>query len=65
MPFFNYKCTVCSCEYEELILGDETARCPNCDPDGELGIKQEKQVSSPAMFNGSLTDGKASMKERK
>jgi putative FmdB family regulatory protein len=61
MPFFNYKCNHCQTEYEELILGNDNPKCPNC----EKTTKQKQQVSSPAMFTGNLTNGRASIKERK
>ena len=63
MPMFNYRCTGCGTEYETLIMGDWKAYCPNCNADEEEdGVEQEKLVSAPRMFNGDLTDGKASIK---
>jgi predicted nucleic acid-binding Zn ribbon protein len=64
MPMFNYRCTGCGCEYETLIMSDWKPYCPNCNADEEDdGIKQEKLVSAPRMFNGDLTDNKPSIKE--
>lgn len=37
MPIFEYICTTCDQEFEEIILGDEQAVCPKC---GSLDTKK-------------------------
>ena len=30
MPIFEFRCTACHLEFEEVVLGDETVTCPKC-----------------------------------
>jgi putative FmdB family regulatory protein len=30
MPIYEYQCTTCKEEFEELVSGDETPPCPRC-----------------------------------
>ncbi|MDL2316120.1 zinc ribbon domain-containing protein [Desulfovibrio sp. OttesenSCG-928-A18] len=30
MPIYEYKCTKCEKEFEELVFGDENPPCPAC-----------------------------------
>lgn len=30
MPIFEYRCTQCGAEFEELVFGDATPVCPKC-----------------------------------
>ncbi len=30
MPIFEYKCTACGKEFEEVVLGDAQPACPEC-----------------------------------
>lgn len=40
MPIYEYKCTQCATEFEELVFGEETPTCPKC---GDL--KTERLMS--------------------
>lgn len=31
MPLYEYKCSACDHPFEELVRGDETVSCPDCD----------------------------------
>ncbi|MBI4691162.1 MAG: zinc ribbon domain-containing protein [Nitrospirae bacterium] len=31
MPIFEFKCTKCGEDFEKLIFGNQTVRCPKCD----------------------------------
>jgi len=30
MPIFEYRCTACGNEFEELVFGDKVPPCPRC-----------------------------------
>jgi putative FmdB family regulatory protein len=31
MPIYEYKCETCGHEFEQLVFGQETPKCPSCD----------------------------------
>ena len=33
MPVYEYQCSQCSHEFEELVFGSETPECPKCSSD--------------------------------
>ncbi len=41
MPIFEYRCSACDNNFEELVLGSQTVVCPECKSE-----KIEKQMSS-------------------
>jgi putative FmdB family regulatory protein len=43
MPMFEFACTDCRHEFEELVLGTEAVECPQCH-----GAKVERLLSVPA-----------------
>ena len=43
MPMFDFLCSACQNQFEELVFGDEKASCPKC---GEQNI--ERMVSAPS-----------------
>jgi putative FmdB family regulatory protein len=52
MPLYEYTCTSCDSEFELLVRGSETPRCPECD-----SPKLEKHLSVPAAHSvGSSRD---------
>jgi putative FmdB family regulatory protein len=51
MPLYEYTCRDCSSEFELLVRGDETPRCPECD-----GKKLEKLLSVPAAHTAASRD---------
>ena len=53
MPMFEYRCTRCGHEFEELVFGDETPVCPACRAEAT-----EKLISKPCRHceGGSLGD---------
>ncbi len=42
MPMFEYRCTRCGHEFEELVFGDKTPVCPACHAEAT-----EKLISKP------------------
>jgi putative FmdB family regulatory protein len=40
MPIYEYRCVKCRAEFECLVRGDETPRCPTCQAD-----QLERQLS--------------------
>jgi putative FmdB family regulatory protein len=36
MPIYEYQCSACGKEFEELVFGDEAPSCPSCGS-GETG----------------------------
>ena len=42
MPMFEYRCTRCGHEFEELVFGDENPVCPACRAEAT-----EKLISKP------------------
>jgi putative FmdB family regulatory protein len=48
MPLYEYTCCKCEAEFELLVRGDETPRCPAC------GSKRlDKHLSAPAAHTAS------------
>ncbi len=43
MPIFDFHCSACQNQFEDLVFGDEKAVCPKC---GEQNI--ERMVSAPS-----------------
>ncbi|MBX3103327.1 MAG: zinc ribbon domain-containing protein [Bacteroidetes bacterium] len=43
MPIFEFHCSECDAEFEELVRGAEQPHCPRCS-----GTKLEKLMSAPA-----------------
>ena len=43
MPIYEYTCFGCKGEFELLVRGGETPRCPHCD-----GDELQRQLSAPA-----------------
>jgi putative FmdB family regulatory protein len=43
MPLYEYECQKCDHVFEELVFGDDPARCPKCQ-----SAKLEKLLSVPA-----------------
>lgn len=31
MPIFEYKCNACGKDFEKLVFGNQTVKCPQCD----------------------------------
>ena len=54
MPMFEYRCTRCGHEFEELVFGDENPVCPACRAEAT-----EKLISKPCRHceGGSLGEG--------
>lgn len=48
MPLFEYLCQGCGHPFEELVRGDETVHCPDCD-----GTDVERQLSAFAVSSDS------------
>lgn len=44
MPMFEYRCTRCGHEFEELVFGDENPVCPACRAEAT-----EKLISKPCL----------------
>ncbi len=42
MPMYEYRCSKCGNEFEELVFGDETPACPACH-----AAETEKLLSRP------------------
>ncbi len=36
MPIYEYSCTACGHEFEELVRGDEKPVCPSCEGIGSF-----------------------------
>lgn len=52
MPMFEYRCTRCGHEFEELVFGDKNPVCPACHADAT-----EKLISKPCRrCEGNLGD---------
>jgi putative FmdB family regulatory protein len=43
MPLFEYTCHDCQHTFEELVFGEETVECPECE-----GRRVERQLGVPA-----------------
>jgi putative FmdB family regulatory protein len=41
MPVHDYVCRACGKEFEDLVLGSEEVRCPECD-----GVELERRMSA-------------------
>jgi len=53
MPIYEYVCGKCSCQFEQLIRGDEQAECPEC---GTAKVsKQLSVVAAPQVGSGPST----------
>jgi putative FmdB family regulatory protein len=48
MPIYEYLCADCGSQFEELIFGNEKARCPDC-----ASERAQKKISVFASPNGS------------
>ena len=46
MPMFEYRCTRCGHEFEELVFGDATPPCPACHAEAT-----EKLISRPCLHS--------------
>lgn len=51
MPIYEYICKECSEEFEVLIRGDVTPKCPSCD-----GEQLERLISLPRVQSSSTRD---------
>ncbi len=51
MPIYEYECDGCRDEFELLIRGDETPKCPDCG-----GTKLQRLLSTPAAHTGGSRD---------
>lgn len=53
MPMYEYRCSKCGHEFEELVFGDETPACPACHAE-----ETEKLLSRPCrcMCGGGSVD---------
>jgi putative FmdB family regulatory protein len=51
MPIYEYSCKECENQFEELVLGDETPRCPSC---GSEAL--ERLMSLPRVRSESTKD---------
>ncbi len=47
MPLFDFACRSCGQRFEDLVRGDETARCPACE-----SVDLEKLLSTFAVQGG-------------
>lgn len=47
MPMYEYHCTHCGHEFEELVFGDELPPCPSCHAEAT-----EKLLSRPCIQRG-------------
>ena len=43
MPIYNYRCTACGAEFEQLVRSDTRVTCPDC-----KGRKLDRLMSLPA-----------------
>jgi putative FmdB family regulatory protein len=43
MPIYDYRCTGCGAEFEQLVRGEQQASCPSCS-----GFQLERLMSLPA-----------------
>jgi len=50
MPVYEFVCTECDHSFEELLFGDERARCPKC-----TSVKLEKKLSTFAVSGESAS----------
>ncbi|HDQ41463.1 MAG TPA: zinc ribbon domain-containing protein [Desulfonatronum sp.] len=51
MPIFEYHCTECGKDFEELVFGGNKARCPHCRSE-----KTEKLISRCRHKSGGASD---------
>jgi putative FmdB family regulatory protein len=43
MPIYDYRCTACGTQFEQLVRGEQQAACPSCS-----GLELERLLSLPA-----------------
>ncbi len=51
MPIYEYSCTACGHEFEELVRGDEKPVCPSCESED-----LERLMSLPRVHSQSTRD---------
>lgn len=56
MPIFEYTCKKCGHDFEEVVIGSATVRCPKCDTD-----KTEKLLSCCSFKTGGAVSGGSSL----
>ncbi|MDR1855797.1 MAG: zinc ribbon domain-containing protein [Desulfovibrio sp.] len=51
MPIYEYTCTKCGREFEDLVFGDQDPPCPDC------GSPDTKKLMSRCSHTGGSSDG--------
>lgn len=58
MPIYEYSCEKCENQFEELVRGDETPRCPACESENLERLMSLPRVCSESTRNLSMNAAK-------